>query len=361
MLKEKKETLNIFEKKEYYKFEKVGLIQTLKIWSRETHQFLRKKLLINSLIKQKDFSTLFELINNNYNFSKSENKKINKELNNALIERTYEEKFGLIETLEKYKIEINDEKYYYLLISNVFNNSLKDFKKNKISENKKTICEKILHLLEDKKFKEGLHEFIVKDIENRPRDFGGGINWSMNRDVYYEPGKSLHLFEGMSKSQFKRIINSEIGSLGILNEYVALANNAPIDIEVLNELGIDTKSLVEKAQKSLLLKEESLTEEMKEKINNISKNIEKIQNTENIEYKEVISKIIEETLPNVIKKYLSIDEEYRETLKNIEGKYPSQLLLESLENIDLQVNDINREINEEKVSHLSIETRKLKK
>lgn len=364
MLLEKKEISPIFEKKKQKNFEKIGIIQLLSFWNKKTRNLWANKFLINSLIKQKDYSTLFELINNNYDFSKSQQIKINKSLNHSFINRHYEDKFSLIKTLEKYNIKISNENYYYLLVSNVFNNTLQDLSKNNISTETKDMCIKVFKLLEDKDFKKEFQEFIVKDIEFRPQDFGAGINWSMNRNIYYEPLKNLHLFNGMTKLQFQRIIKSEIGSEGVLNDFKSLANKAQIDLNTLEKLGINTQTIIEKAQKSLLLKEDSLTNEMKENINNIIKEIENIKKNENDlysdEYKEEIKKLIDDRLPNVIKKYLSIDEEYRTTLKNIEGKYPSQLLLESLSSIYDRVNQINKSINENKVSNLSIDNRKLK-
>lgn len=362
---EKKETLNIFEKKECSQFDKIGLLQTLKTWSIKAHRFLKRKWLIKSLIEQKDFATLFELKNRNYDFSESENEKINEGLNNILVKRDYRGKFELIDLIEKNKIEIDNEKYYYFIISNDFNDFLKevDFLNESGEEcdkNKLIICKKLFKLLKDKNFREDFHEFIVKDMENRPRGFNG-MSWWLDRVVYQNPQKNSHIFEGISKSRLNRMMNSKIESVNIVNEYRELANKATVDEGFLNELGFDTTSLVKKAQASLFLKEESLTEEMKEKLNKICKSIEKAQNTENKEYQEEIKKITEYILPKVIKKYLSIDEEYRETLKNIEGKCSSELLLESLDNIYSQINKINREINEEKIKYLSIEKRKLKK
>lgn len=366
MLLEKREISPIFEKKKLNKFENIGMTQMLTFWNKETRGLWRKKFLVNSLIKQKDYSTLFELINNDYNFSKSQYVKINKSLNDALIDRHYRDKLGIIQTLDKYKIEINNEKYYYLLISNVFNEALNGKNKNNIynvSEEERELCVKVVALLEDVDFKKGLHEFIIKDMEIRPQDFGGGLNWAMNRNVYYEFSKNIHLFNGMSKGQFKRIIKSGIAGEGVVDYFQSLANKADLDIQLLAQLGVNTKSIVEKAQKSLLLKEDSLTPEMKELVDKISQEIEKIQKNDSellLNDKEELHKLIDEILPNVIGKYLSIDEEYRTTLKNVEGKYPSQLLLESLDNIYVQVNEINKSINEDKVSKLSIDNRKLK-
>lgn len=366
MLLKEKEKTNIFEKKKFNKFYDISMIQMLTIWNKETRELWKKKFLIDTLIEEKDFSTLFELENNNFKFTISQYKKIIKNLNKALVDNYYQDKFSLIKIMDQYKIEIPNETYYHFCISNVFNKAIKTISvdPNDIANENEKICYRILTLLKDKNFKEGLKEFIVKDIEKKPNELSESLKWSMSRSVYYEPCKNMHLFGNMEKSQYKRILKIGIGNAIVMNDYKALANQAKIDLEVLETLGINTKTIIEKAQKTLLLREESLTTEMKEVIENISCEIEKIQKKENGQYskvyKEEIYKLVEETLPNVIKKYLSIDEEYRNTLKNIEGKYPSDLLLESLNNIYQQVNMMNQCMNEEKVSNLSIDNRKIK-
>lgn len=333
----------------------------MSIWNKNTREIWKKKFLISSLIKDRDFSTLFELSKNGYEFSDKQEKNIQKALNHSLIDRRYQNKLSIIKTLEKYHVPISNENYYHLMISNNFNLLLDAMEKEKINEDQKSMCEKFLIQLENIEFKKGLQEFIVQEIENRPQDFGGGIDWSMNRDVYYEPIQRPYLFQGMSKSQLSRIIKSGIGSDSVLNDYKVLLNQADIDNNIIKEFGLDTKGIVAKAQKDMLLNESALTEEMKNKINLISVEIEKIQKHDKETYQLEIEKISNELLPGIVKKYLSIDEEYRTSLRNVEGKLPSELLMESLNNIYLQVNYINQQINEEKITALSVDNRKLKK
>lgn len=363
MLLNKEDSHQILEKKENkksVKFEKFSFIQTLFLWNKETREYWRQNFLINNLIKQKDFSTLFELKKNNYELSEKQEKNLNKTINNTLVDRTYPEKSNIFNILEKYNVTITNENYYHFMISNTFTNLAKQYKNNNINEKNEELFLNIISMLENKDFKKDFHEFIVKDIMNSPQDFGAGINWSMNKNVYYEPLENEHIFAGMTKTQYHKIIKTGIGTEHLLNEYRALAMKAPIDMEILDNLGIDTKSIVEKAQRTLLLKEESLIPEMKSMINKISEEVEKFKKCNQEEFNEEIEKIANQILPNIVKKYLSIDEEYRISLRNIEGKLPSELLLESLSNIEIRVKDINHSINEKKVSDLSVDNRKLK-
>jgi hypothetical protein len=65
-------------------------------------------------------------------------------------------------------------------------------------------------------------------------------------------------------------------------------------------------------------------------------------------------------VPEIIKKYLSIDSSYRETLKNIEGKDSKQLMMESLGHINDILTIEIKNLNEEKIKDLSITQRHLK-
>lgn len=360
MLLEKKDIPNVLEKKKSSKFERIGWLQMISLWNKESREYWRKNFLINNLIKQRDFSTLFELKKNGYELSQKQELKLNESINNTLLDRSYPEKYNIFHLMKSYNVNITNENYYHYMISNTFTKLVKKYNENDIGDKAKEFLSNILSLLDNQEFKKGFHDFILTDIINSPQDFGGSLRWSMNRDLYYCPLENEHIFSGMTKTQYQKIIKTGIGTEHLLNEYRALAMKAPIDLDILEGLGINTQSIIEKAQKSLLLKEESLTEEMKELINQISIEISKYQKQNDQQYLEEVGKIVEEILPNVVKKYLSIDEEYRVSLRNVEGKLPSELLLESLSNLNARVKNINQTINQEKVSHLSIDNRKLK-
>lgn len=356
------DNLYMLEKKNNKQFEKIGWFQMLSFWKKDTRKFYKQNRIIDDLIYNRDYSTLFELYKNDYLFTENQVIKMRKSIDKALIDRSYADKPGLFYMMEKYKIEILPSHYYHFIVSNSFQDTADHIEKYAQYNIKEPIINYIKNsLLKDDNFKKGLHEFIIQEIENQPSHLGARMNWSMSRDCYYNPIKNSDIFEGMTKNQLGRIIKTRIGISSVIKEYQVLLNQAPIDNEVMEQLGINTKSLVAKAQKDILLSEDNLSLEMKEKIKDIGIEIEKIQTNNHDDYKEKIMKIGEEILPNLIKKYLSIDEEYRHSLKNIEGKLPSELLMESLENIFAQLKEINQEINKEKISSLSIENRKLKK
>lgn len=73
--------------------------------------------------------------------------------------------------------------------------------------------------------------------------------------------------------------------------------------------------------------------------------------------KHQIKKLIDERIPEILEKYISIDEEYKKSLVNTEGKTPFDLMVGSLENILSYFKEINLSLNEEKVKELSVKER----
>lgn len=65
-------------------------------------------------------------------------------------------------------------------------------------------------------------------------------------------------------------------------------------------------------------------------------------------------------LHKVIKKFLSIDIDYRQTLRNIEGKNPEELMYDSIIMIEKQFDDYITAINQDKVHDLSAHQKKIK-
>lgn len=65
-------------------------------------------------------------------------------------------------------------------------------------------------------------------------------------------------------------------------------------------------------------------------------------------------------LPQVMEKFISIHPEYRETLKNVEGKSPEELMVESLNTIENKFKEYWEDINQNKVTDLSIVQRGIK-
>ena len=106
----------------------------------------------------------------------------------------------------------------------------------------------------------------------------------------------------------------------------------------------------------------NLPQEIQKIIQDINLTYFKLNSNEHIDQfkKQELYKIYNEKIPNIVVKYLNIDPEYRETLVNIEGKKPIQLLKESLTEIQNIFNSQILDLNEEKVKELSVENRLIK-
>jgi hypothetical protein len=73
-----------------------------------------------------------------------------------------------------------------------------------------------------------------------------------------------------------------------------------------------------------------------------------------------IESLYEQKIPDILRKYLSIDMEYRQSLKNIEGKNAEELMLESLVHIQEIVKKEILGLNENNLRELSITQRHVK-
>lgn len=93
-------------------------------------------------------------------------------------------------------------------------------------------------------------------------------------------------------------------------------------------------------------------------IQNISKNL--YEKDLNKETREIIVSVLETKIPEISENYLNIDMQYRESLKNIQGKSAKDLMIESLSILKESLENIEQSINEEKLKILSIQTRYIK-
>lgn len=73
--------------------------------------------------------------------------------------------------------------------------------------------------------------------------------------------------------------------------------------------------------------------------------------------KHEIANLYENRLPEVLKKFMVIDPEYRIELKNVQGKNAEQLMLESLKNIEEVLDNQIKATNEARLSDLSVTQR----
>jgi len=114
-------------------------------------------------------------------------------------------------------------------------------------------------------------------------------------------------------------------------------------------LSEEIKDLINQEEYSI----DKLPLEAKNKISHIQKVITELNSEETTQF-------FNERLPVILKKYFSIDEEYRTSLKNVEGYNAQELMLQALDNIEKLVTAKKEDNNVILISELSIENRKLR-
>lgn len=144
--------------------------------------------------------------------------------------------------------------------------------------------------------------------------------------------------------------------------YAAQGDNILKDIEETNQeqyiKHTVNRKLVQQLDQKLLNELPNDAIEMIEQIKQISEHLSLKPIDEDT--KEIIEFLWKEKLPEVMNKYLEIDNRYRQSLKNVQGKNAQELMLESLTVIKESLDLIEKDINEENLKNLSIHTRYLK-
>lgn len=142
-----------------------------------------------------------------------------------------------------------------------------------------------------------------------------------------------------------------------MREFAVNHVNQNKKLEVLKKINKISDNNIEKDIKNLVVQRNYSISQLEE---SNQKQIKQIENlTEKINTSEV-NEFVEARLPVILEKYLSIDKEYRTTLKNVEGYNAQELMTQSLQNIIVLLNEKLENTNTDLISELSIEKRKLK-
>lgn len=144
-------------------------------------------------------------------------------------------------------------------------------------------------------------------------------------------------------------------SSDLMEDFNGIKNDQYIDKLVTRNI---SKNIDKNIDKNLI---ENLPNEAIKIIEEIKRRSAELSKKEiNEETKEMINFLWKDKLPEIIKKYLNIDNEYREKLKSVQGKNAQQLMIESLNVIKESLEHIEQDINEENLKDLSVQNRYLK-
>lgn len=142
-----------------------------------------------------------------------------------------------------------------------------------------------------------------------------------------------------------------------MRDYVIKKSNPNAKAEILKKIKKISSDSLDKNIKELVVHRNYSVSQLEEENKNQIKLIEQITDKLNI---EEVHEFVNSRLPVILEKYLSIDKEYRQNLKNVEGYNAQELMTQSLDNIIKLLNEKLENKNSDLISELSIENRKLK-
>lgn len=182
--------------------------------------------------------------------------------------------------------------------------------------------------------------------------------FSENLKYLIEDIKARTSKEQESNDSFKKIKMDMLENVRLeMRDYVIKNSDPNKKDEILRKIKKISNEDLDKNIKTLAINRNYSVNQLEEENRKQIKLIEKI--TDKIDTKEVYE-FLESRLPVILEKYLSIDQEYRKNLKNVEGYNAQELMTQSLDNIIKLLNEKLENKNSDLISELSIENRKLK-
>lgn len=170
--------------------------------------------------------------------------------------------------------------------------------------------------------------------------------------------KNMTSKENFMNNSFERIKIDMLENVRLeMRDYVIKNSNPNAKEEILKKIKKISSDILDKNIKELIVHRNYSVSQLEEENKNQIKLIEEI--TDKLNTKEV-HEFINSRLPVILEKYLSIDKEYRQNLKNVEGYNAQELMTQSLDNIIKLLNEKLENKNSDLISELSIENRRLK-
>lgn len=349
----------------------------------------------NEFLKLEDCLFCYKMIDQGYKASKLTIGELNTILINKLDNNKYE--YTEINNIKNLDIRI---KIISMLKNISTNNLLAQFSEYRTEDSREQI---VLNLLKDKESKEKFVNYLTKSIDELEKYYVGGLDCTgdfynrkaeetlkvtkhtnsliyvvstLIKDNFLTPVEVdtiknmfknfIVLIEKITRESYKSSSFSKIDKYSIDNFIESLTiyqeknlnkdNKKENLLRQLNSYNFRNNTLEDKI-KDLIIKEdysiEKLPKEVKEKIEKINILVKILKNDE-------VKTFLNERLPSILKKYFSIDEEYRTILKNVEGYNAQELMFQSLENIERIIISKKEDNNYDLLSDLSIENRSLK-
>lgn len=340
---------------------------------------------IDQLIKNNMLEAVFDYMDSGYELNKKQLQEVSSKImqSNLHYVKQYFNHASIVQILQNkendfiYDLILNNERWEFVRLDSssrlsiCFNQKISD---PKFQEKIKTNWLKNVEEL-------AANNFFYRTIKDKPQFFRKKIEkifdmWNdfilkdLNMNDFFEQISTL---EKIKKHTDTGVDVIHISTLNNLIREFKTKGEQQIKEEMTNKQnkikGIYSETNINQLLSSEMLstyqnkKVEDLPISSQEVLNNINHHFQLLTQHEKlltIDMTHKIELLMTKKLPEIINKYLNIDNDYRETMTNSQGKNAQELMLESLTKINTDLELIREQLNEDKVRSLSATTRHIK-
>lgn len=332
-----------------------------------------------------------KMMSEGYQPTKNQSDRLTQIINNFLVNprgSNLDEGKGIkyVEDLLKLGLQLNFDNIHHLFLypqyyNNDFFKNIHTAKESNLysdnyywSKSLVNIDKQVKQLMESPDFPDYLFSKFISDLNNKKNNYHQIFQVSDKYPRvlnYYSPilvNNPELLLKNVSFKDFNKIY--EILQSKNIHDHIAIFNeiiNNYYSKDINNLLTITKQNYTSELLENLTIQKINndkhllthLPKEALDTIENIEAIFQKIQikKLNNPNDLEQLNNMIKKRIPEVLSKFLTIDEEYRTTLKNTQGLNAQELMLESLKNIHCIFEKIHKEINQESVHSLSVTNR----
>lgn len=396
------------EDKRFFSFKKLSFKKITELLFNILAEYAPKnRSEINSLIDMHNYNIIFYMLESGYELTSQEKIKVEQNLGKSLEDDRYTYRdYVLLDSFIKLGFSLPEKSkahFFSNLLTKSDNSVVSYYEPHKLDffmnsnedislKNKMTLKKELTHLpeqleliqnSEDKTLKYLTHELKSYIHDNIEKIFLNSFNELIQKITHvkssgYPHIQLLNLLEEKNKdlllstvplSQFLEATKTLINFDSFYAKSVAQECNNIIhswykeDINKLIKNSVTTTDRIkQKTQK--LLKEEvysikmnSLPKEVETILGNINELYNNLHNKDDYDIKN----LFENKIPEILKKYLVIDQSNRKTLRNVDNKNAEELMIDSLNNIKQYFENKYMQDNENALSSLSATNRYTKK
>ena len=166
------------------------------------------------------------------------------------------------------------------------------------------------------------------------------------------------IFESLKKIKAKKLSNTDISKMIEIiqkNSYKIISKDIENDIQKFKNKPTESHFSLKEIKNTVFAHQNQLSQKTKDILKDLQNLCENL-NLEKLEKEELfqLQNISEKRIPEILQKYLSIDSEYRITLRNSKGQNAEELMNESLDELRDYLKIIHKKMNENKFNELAV-------